>query len=333
MLAAYYTDRGPARDVLAVGDLPTPAVGEGQVLVRVKASGTNPSDVKTRNGNMGPMTEPLVIPHSDGAGVIEAVGAGVSQRRVGERVWLFNVNRTADGMGQGPIGTAAQYVAVDAELAVPLANGVSFAEGACLGVPAMTAHRALFADGPIEGQTVVITGGAGAVGSMAIQMAKAGGARVITTVSNEAKATSAREDGADAVVNYKEESVAEAVLAANGGQRVDRLVDVDFGSHINLTPDILARNGIVAAYASMAQPQPALNYYPLMFNNTLMRLVFVYAMPDEAMIEAQMDIDDMLRAGQLNPRVAATHGLDHIAAAHEQVEAAQQIGNVILEID
>ncbi|MEM7172184.1 MAG: NADPH:quinone reductase [Pseudomonadota bacterium] len=332
MLAAYYSTRGAAREVLEVGELPTPTPDEGEVLVRIGASGTNPSDVKTRNGNMGPMTVDRCVPHCDGAGVIEAVGEGISDRRVGERVWLYNVNRTDDGLGQSAIGTAAQYVALDADLAVPLTNGVSLVEGACLGVPAMTAHRALFADGGIEGQSILITGGAGAVGAMAIQMATAAGARVITTVSGDTKAEAALADGADAVVNYKTEPLVEAVLEANRGQKLDRVVDVDFGTHINLTTDLLKPNGIVAAYASMGSPQPSLNYYPLMFNNTLMRLVFVYAMPFDAQIEAQLDIDEMLRAGAISPRVASTHPLSDIVAAHEEVEAGQQIGNVVLEI-
>ena len=332
MIGASYKARGPAREVLEIGELPDPVAGAGEVLVRVHASGANPSDVKTRAGNMGPMTVARTVPHSDGAGVVEAVGAGVSRRRVGERVWLYNVNRTADGQGQGETGTAAELVAVDAALAVPLANGVSFEEGACLGVPAMTAHRAVFADGPVEGQSLLVTGGAGAVGAMAIQMAKAAGARVIATVSGAEKAAAAQDDGADAVVNYKTEPLVAAVLAANGGKKLDRVVDVDFGSHVNLTPEILKPSGIVAAYASMGAPQPTLQYYPLMFNNTVIRLVFVYAMAEAAKRAAERAIDDLLRAGALRPRVAETHPLAEIAAAHETVEGGRQIGNVIVKV-
>ncbi|MEM7226485.1 MAG: NADPH:quinone reductase [Pseudomonadota bacterium] len=332
MIGASYSARGPAREVLQVGELPEPTAAPGEVLVRVHASGANPSDVKTRAGNMGPMTVERTVPHSDGAGVIEAVGQGVCERRVGERVWLYNVNRTADGQGQGARGTAAELVAVGADLAVPLANGVSFEEGACLGVPAMTAHRALFADGPIEGMSLLITGGAGAVGSMAIQMAKAAGARVVTTVSGDEKAAATREDGADTVVNYKTENLVEAVLTANGGKKLDRIVDVDFGSHVNLTPEILKPNGMIAAYASMGAPQPSLQYYPLMFNNTVIRLVFVYAMPAEATGAAGLAVDQMLRSGALKPRVAQTFALADIAAAHEMVEGGRQIGNVIVTI-
>ncbi|MFP3920242.1 MAG: NADPH:quinone reductase [Dichotomicrobium sp.] len=329
---AYYTERGAAKDVLKLGEMDMPEPGEGEVLVRVCASGINPSDVKTRAGNLGPLAVPRTIPHSDGAGVIEAVGAGVPGARVGERVWLYNVNRTADGMGQGAKGTAVRHAAVDAHQVVPLPDGVSFEEGACLGVPAMTAHRALFADGPVEGQAVLVTGGAGAVGSMAIQMAKANGARVLTTVSGDEKAAAAKQDGADGIINYKTENLVEAVLTATGGAMLDRIVDVDFASHINLTTDILKSGGVVAAYASMSNPAPELAYYPLMFNNTTIRLVFVYAMPQAARDAAAQAINAFLEAGTLKARIAAAYPLEQIVAAHEHVESGTQIGNVILTV-
>lgn len=330
---AFYTERGAAKGVLKVGEMETPKPGKGEVLVRVHASGVNPSDVKTRAGNLGPLTVPRTIPQSDGAGVIEAVGEGVPEARVGERVWLYNVNRTPDGMGQGPNGTAVVHSAIDARQAVPLPEGVCFEEGACLGVPAMTAHRALFADGAIDGQTVLITGGAGAVGSMAIQMAKASGAKVLTTVSSDEKAAFAKEDGADAVINYKSGNLVEAVLAATGGDKLDRIVDVDFASHINLTTEILKSGGTVAAYASMSNPTPELTYYPLMFNNTNVRLVFVYGMPQTAKDAAAKATNAFLEAGKLKGRIAATYPLKEIVAAHEHVESGAQIGNVVVKIE
>jgi NADPH2:quinone reductase len=332
MIGASYTERGAAKDVLKVGELDTPQPAKGEVLVRIHASGVNPSDVKTRAGNLGPLTVPRTIPQSDGAGVIEAVGEDVPDSRVGERVWLYNVNRTPDGMGQGPNGTAVFYSAVDARQAVPLPYNVSFEEGACLGVPAMTAHRALFADGPVDGQTILVTGGAGAVGSMAIQMARASGARVLTTVSSDEKAAVAKEDGADTIINYKTEDLVPAILAATGGEKLDRIVDVDFASHINLTTDILKSGGTVAAYASMSNPTPELAYYPLMFNNTNIRLVFVYAMPQDAKDAAAKATNEFLKAGKLKGRIAATYPLQEIVAAHELVESGSQIGKVILTI-
>ena len=332
MKAIFYSGRGAAREVLGIDHVPAPVATADEVLVKVFASGANPSDVKTRQGNLGPMTVPRTIPHSDGAGIIEAVGEGVSKRRVGEKVWLNNVNRTPCGMGQGEHGTAAEFVAVDRRLAVPLTHGVSFEEGACLGVPAMTAHRALFANGPVAGKTVLITGGAGAVGSMAIQMAKYRGAKVITTVSGEEKAEAAREDGADVIINYKTEPLAERVLDANSGEKLDHIVDVDFGVHVNITPDILKPDAMIAAYASTSAPQPAIDYYPLMFNNTGIQLVFVYAMSWRHREAAQSDIDQMLRDGALRPRIAKTYTLDQTIEAHEHIETGTQIGNVIVTI-
>lgn len=332
MIGASYTTRGAASDVLSVGDMPMPSPGAGEVLVRIHASGVNPSDVKTRAGNLGPLTDPQTIPQSDGAGIIEAVGEGVDASRVGTRVWLYNVNRTPDGMGQGANGTAVQYSAVDARHAVSLPDSISFEEGACLGVPAMTAHRALFIGGPVEGKTVLVTGGAGAVGSMAIQMAKASGAKVITTVSGDEKGAVAKEDGADTVINYKTEDLAQAILAATGGEKLDHIVDVDFAAHINLTTEILKSEGTIAAYASMSNPEPSLTYYPLMFNNTNMRLVYVYGMSQDAKDEAANAINAFLEKGALKGRVAATYPLEEIVKAHEHVEAATQLGNVILTI-
>jgi NADPH2:quinone reductase len=332
MIGASYTTRGAARDVLIVGDLPMPEPGAGEVLVRVHTSGVNPSDVKTRAGYLGPLTVPQTIPQNDGAGVIEAVGEGVPSSRVGQRVWLYNVNRVPDGVGQGANGTGAQYSALVARHAVPLPDGVTFEQGACLGVPAMTAHRALFIDGPIKGKTVLITGGAGAVGSMAIQIAKASGAKVITTVSGDEKAAVAKEDGADTIINYKTEDLVEAILAATGGEKLDHIVDVDFAAHINLTTEILKPGGTIAAYASMSNPEPSLTYYPLMFNNTNIRLVSVYGMAQAAKDEAAQAITALLEKGALKGRVAATYPLEEIVAAHEHVETATQLGNVILTV-
>jgi NADPH2:quinone reductase len=196
----------------------------------------------------------------------------------------------------------------------------------------MTAHRALFIDGPVSGKTVLVTGGAGAVGSMAIQMAKASGAKVITTVSGDEKAAVAKEDGADTVINYKTEALVEAILAATGGEKLDHIVDVDFASHINLATDILKPGGTIATYASMSNPEPALNFYPLMFRNTNIRLVSVYGMPQVDKDEAAKVINEFLVSGALKGRVAATYPLEEIVAAHEHVESARQIGNVIVTI-
>src|SRR6266850_2542158 len=198
MKAAWYERNGSAREVLKVGDMPDPKPGKGEVRVRMVVSGLNPSDVKRREGSRGQVIEfPRVIPNSDGAGVIDAVGPGASESWVGERVWVWNAQ-----WGRA-FGTCAEYCTLPEAQVRALPEGVGFDEGACLGIPAMTAHQALFSNGEVRGQTILVTGGAGAVGRYAIQMAKWGGAMVIATVSSPEKARVASEAGADLVIDYK----------------------------------------------------------------------------------------------------------------------------------
>jgi NADPH2:quinone reductase len=192
MKAVWYDRTGPAREVLQYGELPTPSAGVGQVLIRTRASGVNPSDAGMRRGGTGPMTYPRIIPNSDGAGVVEAVGPGVSQRWVGKRAWFYNGQRNGRAFG-----SAAEFIALDVDLVRELPDHVSFAEGATLGIPCMTAHVALFKAGPVQGRTVLVTGGAGAVGHYAVQLAKWAGATVIATVSSQDKAERALAGGAD----------------------------------------------------------------------------------------------------------------------------------------
>src|SRR5262249_2809851 len=226
MKAAWYEKTGNAREGLRVGELPDPEPGPGEVLVRVHFSGVNPSDVKSRAGLRGGMAFPRVIPHSDGAGVIEAAGRAVDPGHVGERAWLWN------GQWSRAYGTAAERIALPAAQAVPLPAEVGFTAGACLGIPALTAHRSVFADGPVAGQTVLVTGGAGTVGHYAIELAKFGHANVIATVSGPEKARAARTAGADHVLDYRREDVAARVLEITGGAGVDRIVEVEFGGNL-----------------------------------------------------------------------------------------------------
>ncbi len=327
MRAAWYERYGPAREVLQVGELPTPSPNPGEVVVRVHCSGVNPSDWKSRMGSRGDFPYARIVPHSDGAGVIETLGEGVDDRRVGQRVWLYN------GQWQRPMGTAAQYIALPAAQTVPLADSVSFAEGACLGIPAMTAHRCLFADGPLEGKTVLVTGGAGAVGNYAVQLAKWGGAaKVLTTVSSAAKAEQARKAGADAIINYRTSDVTEAVLEATDGQGVDRIVEVDFGGNLAISQRVLKPNGVIAAYASAGDREPKLQYQAFMRKNAVLRLVLVYSMPQEAKRQAVSDINRAIDADALWHPIGARFPLEQIAAAHEAQESGRVIGNIILDI-
>jgi NADPH2:quinone reductase len=326
MKAAFYDRNGPADEVLQVAALPMPAPGPGEVLVRVKASGVNPSDVKSRAGLRARMSWPRVVPHSDGAGVIEAIGAGVDPARVGERVWLWN------GQWQRPFGTAAEYIALPAFQAPRLPEGVPYEAGACLGIPAMTAHRCVFADGPVAGQTILVTGGAGAVGHYAIQLARWGGARVIATVSSAEKAAHAKAAGADRIVNYKNEDVAQAAKDVTNGQGVDRVVEVEFGGNLATTLACLKTNGAIATYASTAVMEPKLPFYPMMFQGVTLRMVLVYILPEDARRQSIQDINRALAQGALVHAIAESYPLDKIADAHKAVESGTAIGNVVVSI-
>ncbi len=330
MKAVFNISRGTARDTLVLREVDRPVPGPGEVLIQMRASGVNPSDVKLRSGAQGPMIADQVLVHNDGAGVIEAVGEGVGPARIGQRVWTYNVNRSADGLGQGRLGTAAEYAIAPAHLAVELPEPAGFEAGACLGVPAMTAHRALMCAGPVAGKTVLVTGGAGAVGHAAIQIAKAKGARVIATVSSETKAEMAREAGAHEVLNYKSAPLLDQLLALVGNGGIQHVVDVDIAAHMPLYPQILCLNGSVGAYASASNLTPALPFYPLAFRNIHVQPVFVYSMSDQAKAEAIADINALLAAGQLVPRIDRRFALAEIAAAHEAVEAGTLLGNAVL---
>jgi NADPH2:quinone reductase len=323
MRAAWYERNGPARDVLVVGEMPTPTPGPGEVLVRLATSGVNPSDWKTRAGTR-PMAGPRVIPHSDGAGVIEAVGDGVEPGRVGRRVWIWN------GQWKRPFGTAAAYITLPAAQAVDLPEGVSDEAGACLGIPALTAWRAVQMDGGVAGQRVLVAGGAGAVGHYAIQMARLlGAAQVIATVSSPAKAEIAREAGADAVIDYRQEDVAARVAALTVGHGADRVVEVDLAANAALLPQVVARDGLCVCYGS-GKAEAAVPFGPMIMSGASIRFFIVYELPTAARAAGVAQLGAWLAAGRLSHRVAAVLPLDRIAEAHELVEGGAATGNVVL---
>jgi len=330
MRAAYYESKGPARDVLRVGERPTPQPAVGEVRVRVHASAVNPSDTKARGGlRIREMPFPLVIPHQDGAGIIDAVGPGVDAARLGERVWIYEANLNR------PFGTAAQYTCVPAHKAVALPDGIDFTIGACLGIPAMTAHRCVFADGPVDGRTVLVHGGAGAVGYYAVQFARLGGAaRVIATVSRPQQADRAREAGAGAVIDYRSEDLAARVREICGGTQacVDRVIDVAFGANLAVNLTVLRPSGVIATYASDAQPEPKIPFWPLLAKDLTVRFVLVYAMPEQAHADAAASITDALKRGALKHQIHRVFELDEIVAAHEATEAMTNVGKVLLRI-
>lgn len=322
MRAAWYERNGPAAEVLAVGEMSDPEPGAGEVRVRLHASGVNPSDVKARAGATRKIAFPRVIPDSDGAGVIDRVGAGANPARIGSRVWVYN------GQWARAFGTSAQYICLPDKVAVPLPQELSFEQGACLGIPVMTAHRCVFADGPVAGKTVLVTGGAGVVGHYAIQLAKWAGAQVIATASSAAKAGHARAAGADHVINYRAEDVVERVRKLAGG--ADRIVDVDLGVNLPVSAQILNPFGGIAAYATVGKPVPELPYQVMLRKNPNIRLVFVYTMPDEAKAQAASDIERWVKEYKTLFAIAARFPLEKVVQAHLAVERGEKIGHVLL---
>jgi NADPH2:quinone reductase len=323
MLAARYEKPGPAHDVLRVEEIPTPEPGPGEVRVRVRMSGVNPTDWKARKGATGELPGGFQIPNQDGAGVVDAVGDGVDEGRVGERVWLFFA------AFKRPWGTAAEYTVIPAEQAVPLPEGVSDELGASLGIPALTAHRCLLADGPIEGRTVLVQGGAGAVGHAAIELAVHLGARVIATVSGPEKAELARAAGAHEVVNYRDDDAIEQVRAA-APDRVHRVVEVALGENLPLDVAVCARNAAVSTYADDGAP-PQLEVRRLMAANLVLRFVMVYVMGEEAVRAAVQGVTEALGAGALTPLPVHRFGLEQAADAHDAVEGGAT-GKVVIDV-
>jgi NADPH:quinone reductase len=320
MRAALYTRTGPAAEVLRVEEVDRPAPGPAEVLVRVRASGVNPTDYKIRAGLTPRPIDGFQVPHQDGAGIIEAVGAGVDPGRVGERVWLW---LAAAGRRWG---TAAEWTVVPDRQAVPLPDGASFDLGASLGVPAMTAHYCLFCDGPVNGQTVLVAGGAGAVGHYAIELAKRAGARVITTVSGPEKATLASKAGADLVVNYRSADAVQQIHAF--APAVDRVVEVALGANLTLDLALAGPGTTVVTYAAEAA-DPVLPVRACMTANVTLRFVLLYGVPPAALDQAAADITAALAAGDLTGLPVRKFPLDAIAAAHEAAEAGA-VGKIIV---
>jgi NADPH:quinone reductase len=322
MRAALYDRHGAAREVLRVEDVERPEPGPGEVRVRVEFSGVNPTDWKSRSGATPRPMDGFQIPHHDGAGVIDAVGEGADAGRIGQRVWLW---LAAAGRQWG---TAAQWTVVPEHAAVPLPDGASAELGASLGVPAMTAHRCLFADGPLDGKTVLVAGGAGAVGHFAIELAKHAGARVIATVSGPQKAELAAKAGADLVVNYREPDAAGQISSFAGEKGVDHVVEVALGANLQLDLAVIRRGARIVTYAAEAT-DPALPVRACMTANVVLRFMLLYEVPAEALRQAASDITAALADGALTELPVTKFPLDEIAAAQDAVESAA-VGKVLV---
>jgi NADPH2:quinone reductase len=328
MQATWFEKFGPANEVLTLGEIAKPRVAAGEVLIRMKTTGVNPSDVKKRAGAFPDLLDGgLVVPHSDGAGVIESVGDGVSTQRVGERVWVYQAQ-----FGRR-FGSAAQYLAIDASRAAPLPENTSFEIGACLGIPVMTSHRCVFLDGPVKGLTVLVTGGAGRVGYYAIQWARQAGARVIATASNDADKTTCESAGAEFVANHRKENWAEVIMSFTRGRKVDRVIDVEFGANLPEVLKLIATGGTIATYSSTQVKEPKLPFLQMMYLNLSLHLVIVYAMPEEAKRAAIIDINKKLSNDELQHRVAHVLDFEDIVRSHELIEQGGFRGSVVVRID
>ena len=325
MLAAWYDRQGPAAEVLQVGELPAPEAGPGEVRVRISLSGINPGDTKKRSGWQGnPMSFPRIIPHSDGAGVIDAVGDGVDGDRIGQRVWMYGAQ------SYRPFGTAAQLTCVPERQAVPLADEVSDEVGACLGIPGITAHRAVFSDGPVTGKTILVHGVLGSVSSLAAQLAHWGGARVIGTVVRGGDI-----DKVDAsLVSHcvaLDTGDAPAAIRAHAPAGVDRIVEVGFSDNADLDAAVVANDAVIAAYASRAD-RPELPFWPLLFANVTLRLLGSDDFSAEAKQQAGTDLTVAARVGALRVPIAPPHPLAEIAAAHDHVDKGPRNGRVLVTV-
>lgn len=325
MRAVWYERQGPAAEVLQVGELPDPQPGPGEVRVRMRVSGVNPGDTKKRRGWQGSsMAYPRVVPHSDGAGVLDAVGEGVAPARVGERVWVFGAQSYRSA------GTAAQYAVVPAELAVPLPEQVDEELGACLGIPGITAHRAVFGDGPVDGSVVLVQGVLGAVGSLAAQLARWGGAEVIGTVTREADlervdphlvrhaVALGRKDAADEIRRHAPDGVA-------------RVVEVSLSANADLDAAVVASDAVIAAYATR-EDRTELPFWPLLFNNVTLRLLGSDDFPAAAKRQAARDLTSAAAVGMVKVRIAERYPLEHTAEAHDRVDAGAG-GRVLVTLD
>lgn len=329
MRAIAYDAFGPAADVLKLEDMPTPTPGPGEVLVRLKTSGVNPSDVRARAGGRPGVTKPpfpKIVPHSDGAGIIEAVGEGVPSSRIGERVWIWN------GQWQRAHGTAADYIALPTEQAVPLSDSCSFEQGAVLGIPGLTATHAVLAGGAVDGQWILVSGGAGTVGHLAVQIAVANGAQVIATARGEAGIKAAQAAGATHVFDYADPNLSAHILDATQGAFIDRIIEVEFGQNAQTNSEVIAPGGTIAAYGSAKDMAPTMPFYPLMFKAVTLDLVLVYLLNQTQRSKAIRNLTQLLEQNVLNLRISAELALTDCARAHDMIAAGERAGSIVLRI-
>ena len=325
MRSAWYCENGEARDVLIVGELPDPVAGPGEVRIRIATSGVNPSDVKSRRAR--PLSDERIVPHSDGAGVIDQVGDGIPVSRIGERVWTWNAQ------WQRPMGTASEFIVLPAAQAVHLPDGIDFAAGACLGIPALTAIQAVRLSGDVAGKKVLVIAASSAVGHYVSQLLSLAGAHVMGTVGSAEKAKHAQAAGVRDVIFYKTEPVAERLKALTEGKGVDLIIDMDFSStSALLTAGGLAPHGRVVCYGSNVATDLPINFRTMLSNSLELKFFLVYDLQAADRVAALKQLGDLLKGNRLQHAISRSFALEDIAHAHEAVEAGQDIGNIVLTL-
>ena len=326
MKAIWYTRQGPAHDVLQYGEQPEPHAAAGEVRIKLYASGVNPADIYRRAGPNFKMDGPLIIPNSDGAGIVDEAGRGVDRGLIGRRVWLYN------GQRNGRVfGTAAEYITISDDLVRELPRNTTFHEGACLGIPAMTAHVAVSRGGDIKDRPVFVSGGGGAVGHYAIQWAKRFGARVITTVSSAEKAAHAKAAGADTTVNYKTDDVAAAIRDFTDGKGLAHVVDLDFGANVGTLVPLVALGGSIAYFATKGNLNPVFPADDFMRRILTLHGIVLNSVPLAQRRKAQDDITQWLREGGMQHTISSVHPLAKTADAHDAVQAGTKRGTVVVD--
>ena len=328
MRALTYSAFGPAHDVLRLCPWPDPVAQPGEVVVRMHFSAVNPSDVRARAGGRPGVTKPpfeTIIPHSDGSGIIEKVGAGVDKARIGERVWIWN------GQWQRPFGTAAELITLPSEQAVALPDQTSLQEGAVLGIPGLTACHAVLGHGPVAGKKLLISGGGGSVGYLAVQMAAHSGAEIIATASS-ADHDKVRAAGAAHVLDYRDDNLADAVLDAAGGPVIDRVIEVEFGQNIEMIAQVIATGGTIAAFGSAKNMTPTLPFYPLMFKAVTLEMMLIYLLSPVVRQKRLGQLTNFLEKDGLDIPISDILPLEDGADAHDLIATGQRKGAVLLSI-
>jgi NADPH:quinone reductase len=324
MKAAWYEKQGPPRDVLVVGEMPEPVPAAGEVRIRIEASGISPGDIKKRQDTFGyGMAYPRVIPHSDGAGRVDQLGAGVSSEWMGRAVWCYGAQ------SYRPFGTAAEFTVVPVEQIAPLPDKVSMEQGACLGIPGITAHRAMYVGGAVRGRTVMVQGAAGAVGLCAVALARHAGARVIGTVRSASDQPTPKNAGAhDVVLSDKDLAARVRRLAPEG---IDHIVEVAFAANIEVDVELLKLGGSIASYAT-DNATPKIPFWQMVFKN--LRIFFLGGddFPKEAKQQAARDLNAALEAGWSGFEIGERIPLAEIARAHELVERPVRPGRVLVAL-